>query len=289
MAANGGTQILVASGDEDIRVYLEVTLELVGWEVHPVAGARELLQAASREAPSVIIMDVALPQVSDGWEALQVLRSRADTQPVYIVVLSGVKDREVVIDSLDHGADDFVPMPFDSEELLARLRAGLRRSRTGAPTSEASGSSASVSLGRPRWDYFRSHAGPDKAEFVRPLADELAERGVRVWYDDFEIELGDSIRERIEEGLRESELGLVVLSPRFLDRGGWTDRELDGLTSVEKRIIPLFYDLRPEDLAASLPALAGRKGIVASTQDLGSTVDSLVSFLRVRRRVRKGL
>jgi predicted nucleotide-binding protein len=74
---------------------------------------------------------------------------------------------------------------------------------------------------RGRWDAFISHAHQDKAAFVADLARELASRGLRIWYDDV-LEVGDSVRISIDEGLRESDFGIVVISPDFI-RKDWDE------------------------------------------------------------------
>ena len=74
----------------------------------------------------------------------------------------------------------------------------------------------------------------DKDAVARPLARELQNRGVRVWIDEGEILLGDSLRRKIDEGLASSRFGLVVLSPSFFDKR-WTQWELDGLARDDAR------------------------------------------------------
>lgn len=68
------------------------------------------------------------------------------------------------------------------------------------------------------WDVFISHASEDKDSFVRPLAEALAQLGVRVWYDEFTLNLGDSISRSIDKGLASSQFGLVVLSESFISK-----------------------------------------------------------------------
>lgn len=70
-----------------------------------------------------------------------------------------------------------------------------------------------------RWTAFISHASEDKSSVARPLANMLSERGVRVWVDESEIRVGDSLRNKIDEGLSHSEFGVIVLSHSFLSKG----------------------------------------------------------------------
>ena len=78
------------------------------------------------------------------------------------------------------------------------------------------------------YDAFISHASEDKEELVRPLADALVERGLKVWYDEFNLTVGDSLRRSIDKGLAKSRFGIVVLSSSFFAKN-WTQYELDGL------------------------------------------------------------
>jgi hypothetical protein len=80
------------------------------------------------------------------------------------------------------------------------------------------------------WDVFISHACEDKESFVRPLAEALRARGLRVWYDEFTITVGDSLRRSIDRGLANSRYGIVVLSPNFFAKD-WPQKELDGLAA----------------------------------------------------------
>ena len=79
-------------------------------------------------------------------------------------------------------------------------------------------------------DVFISHASEDKEEIVRPLATSLSHHGLDVWYDEFVLGIGDSLRQKIDYGLANSRVGLVVLSPSFIAKG-WTNYELDGIVT----------------------------------------------------------
>ncbi|MFQ5927269.1 MAG: toll/interleukin-1 receptor domain-containing protein, partial [Terriglobia bacterium] len=80
------------------------------------------------------------------------------------------------------------------------------------------------------WDFFICHASEDKEDFVYSLAEALHAKGLRVWYDDFVLNVGDSLREAIDRGLARSRFGVVVLSPSFFARD-WPKKELDGLVA----------------------------------------------------------
>lgn len=125
-----------------------------------------------------------------------------------------------------------------------------------------------IAAGTSEWDVFISHASEDKETFVQPLAEELSRRGVRVWYDKFTLTLGDSLRQKIDYGLRYSKFGVVVLSPHFF-RKDWPQKELDGLVALEvngrKVILPVWHNVGQADVAAYSPILAGRLAVLTST------------------------
>ncbi len=111
------------------------------------------------------------------------------------------------------------------------------------------------------WDVFISHASEDKAAFVRPLVDGLRTRGLRVWYDEFSLKVGDSLRQSIDRGLGYSRFGVVVLSPHFFAKD-WPAKELNGLATREvhgkKVILPVWYRVGFEEVRAYSPPLADR-------------------------------
>lgn len=113
------------------------------------------------------------------------------------------------------------------------------------------------------WDVFISHASEDKP-VVRALCSELAGRGLRVWLDEGELEIGDSLRQKIDQGLSGSRFGVVVLSQAFF-RKSWPQAELDGLTAREsggeKVILPVWHGVSQRDVAHFSPLLSGRLAV----------------------------
>lgn len=111
------------------------------------------------------------------------------------------------------------------------------------------------------YDVFISHASEDKDEFVRPLANALIEKGVKVWYDEFEMKIGDSLRRKIDKGLTNSRFGIVVISKNFIKKG-WTKYELDGImakaVSEERIILPIWHKITKKEVADFSPYLADK-------------------------------
>ncbi len=113
-----------------------------------------------------------------------------------------------------------------------------------------------------KYDVFICHASEDKVGFVDPLARALRDAGVAVWYDEFRLEWGDSLRRAIDQGLANSRYGIVLLSPAFLKRKKWAEHELDGLLACEqsgnKVVLPVWHNVKREDVLEYAPALADR-------------------------------
>lgn len=120
-----------------------------------------------------------------------------------------------------------------------------------------------------QYDVFICHAREDKERFVRELAETLRKKGLRVWYDEFTLSIGDSLRREIDKGLSDSHYGIVVLSESFFKKD-WPQRELDGLVAKEgnfnKVILPIWHGVTQEQVASFSPMLAGR---LAASSDKG--------------------
>jgi hypothetical protein len=130
------------------------------------------------------------------------------------------------------------------------------------------------------WDFFISHASPDKEEIVAALAEGLTSKGARVWYDDFELRVGDSLRQRIDDGLARSRFGIVVLTHSYLAGRAWTENELNGLFASNKRILPVWHNVSRDEVAAYSPILADRVALLTAVQSLDSITDDLLALIR---------
>ena len=137
----------------------------------------------------------------------------------------------------------------------------------------------------PEWDVFISHASEDKDDVARPLADGLAKRGVRVWFDEKSLTIGDSLRRTIDRGLAHSRFGIVVLSPSFMQKE-WPQKELDGLVAREvggvKVILPIWHNLSAEEIRKWSPMLAD-KVAVSTKVGLDTVVSEILHAIRHRK------
>lgn len=132
------------------------------------------------------------------------------------------------------------------------------------------------------WDVFISHAREDTNEVARPLADILTRAGLRVWLDENELKIGDSLRRKIDDGLANSRYAIVILSPAFFAKD-WPRRELDGLAAREsqdtKVVLPVWHRMNQPDVAKHSPMLADR---IAVSTDKGIEQVAL-AILKVAR------
>jgi len=136
------------------------------------------------------------------------------------------------------------------------------------------------------WDVFISHAWEDKGDVARPLRDALDGYGVKVWFDAFELGIGDSLRRKIDYGLAHSSFGVVVLSSSFFAKG-WTQYELDGIVTRtvagEQSLLPIWHKLTKAEVMAQSPSLAEK--IARNTAEY--TVEEIAE--EIARRVRPDL
>lgn len=113
------------------------------------------------------------------------------------------------------------------------------------------------------WDVFISYASDDRETVARPLSELLSGLGVRVWFDQQELQVGDSLRQRIDNGLAKSRYGVVVLSEAFFSRH-WPQQELNGLSQREvqgrKVILSVWHGVMADDVRQYSPILADRVG-----------------------------
>jgi two-component system KDP operon response regulator KdpE len=123
-------KVLVVDDEPALARALAINLRANGWEVVTAADGRSALEAAATAHPDVVLLDLGLPDI-DGMEVLAGLRGWSS---VPIVVLSARQHGEDKVEALDLGADDYVTKPFAMNELLARLRAAVRR---GAVSSQS--------------------------------------------------------------------------------------------------------------------------------------------------------
>lgn len=132
------------------------------------------------------------------------------------------------------------------------------------------------------YDVFISHASEDKDEVVRPLANAIKAGGLKVWYDEFELRIGDSLRRKIDKGLSTSRFGIVVLSRSFLTKG-WANYELDGLVTKavtgEQILLPIWHNISKREVIEYSPSLADKLARSTATHTIEKIANEIVELI----------
>lgn len=134
-----------------------------------------------------------------------------------------------------------------------------------------------------KYDVFISHASEDKDEVVRPLAKALVNEGLNVWYDEFELKIGDSLRRKIDKGLANSNFGIVVLSKDFIKKG-WTNYELDGIitksVSGEQILLPIWHNITKKEVLDFSPSIADKVARNTSSYTVEEIANEIAELIR---------
>ena len=135
-----------------------------------------------------------------------------------------------------------------------------------------------------RWDVFMSYATEDKETVARPLAEALTALGVSVWYDEFELRIGDSVRRSIDSGITRSKYGLAILSEAYFEKA-WPQRELDGLvakTTSDKQqiLLTIWHEISREAVFDHSPSLADVVALSTVDHRIDEMADKIAAVVR---------
>lgn len=182
---------------------------------------------------------------------------------------------------------------IDLAGLAGSVRSSIRKLPQPLPVYNEPALSSVPTLVRPfqntedgaviEYDVFISHASEDKDAVVRPLANALVQHGLRVWYDEFELKIGDSLRRKIDKGLANSRFGIVVLSRDFIKKG-WTNYELDGIISKavsgEQVMLPIWHEITKQEIIAYSPSLADKVARNTSSYTIDEIANEIAELIR---------
>jgi len=118
------TRILIAEDERDIRELIKITLGFAGYQVIATNNGEEAVQAALREIPDLILLDVRMPRMT-GYEACQKLKEQESMRNIPIIFLSAKGQESEVKMGLDSGAEEYILKPFSPDELVTRIKAIL--------------------------------------------------------------------------------------------------------------------------------------------------------------------
>ncbi|WCN84178.1 ATP-binding protein [Micromonospora sp. LH3U1] len=145
-----GARILVADDNTDMRAYLSRLLTGQGWRVRAVTDGRQALDEIRRDLPDLVLTDVMMP-VLDGFDLVRRLRADPATRVLPVLVLSARAGGEASVEGLSLGADDYLVKPFAAADLIARIRAAIRRARDRSdPAADATSPAVNVAAASAR-------------------------------------------------------------------------------------------------------------------------------------------
>ena len=125
---NRRLKVLVVDDEEEVRNSVSEFLESQGYDAVEIADGEEALAKCFTEKPDLLLLDLRLPRV-DGYQVCQTLKGNPITSVIPIIMISALNSTSQKIKGIEHGADDYIEKPFDLEELSARIKMVLRRSR----------------------------------------------------------------------------------------------------------------------------------------------------------------
>jgi two-component system KDP operon response regulator KdpE len=163
-----GPPVLVIEDDADIRLFLATNLEAAGFVVIGEGRGRAGLAQAEERAPALVILDLGLPDM-DGIDVVRALRQQG---AVPVIILSARTDERQKVRALDAGADDYLTKPFGVAELMARVRAALRRAGGAEPVVESDGLSIDLERHRVRRNGADVHLTPTEFKLLARLVQE---------------------------------------------------------------------------------------------------------------------
>ena len=133
------------------------------------------------------------------------------------------------------------------------------------------------------FDVFISHASEEKDAVVRPLAAALQASGLTVWFDEYELKIGDSLRRKIDHGLASSRFGIVILSQAFFKKG-WTNYELDGLVtravSGDQILLPIWHNISKDEVIAFSPSLGDKVARNTATYTIQEIAEEIAELIQ---------
>jgi len=134
-----------------------------------------------------------------------------------------------------------------------------------------------------KWDVFISHTSEDKDTVVRELANLLKSLGLKVWYDEFTLKVGDSLTQKIDEGLIDSNFGIIIISNAFLNKK-WTDYEYRSLLSKEdnfkKVILPIWHNITQDEIKDFSLYLADKFALDTKKNSIQEIAKKLLEIIR---------
>ncbi len=246
----------------------ELTEEDVNWSVRKKIDS-SAAAAALREQAGKIYQFVRSTQVrrnagtGSHWYEIENFTNAAQPEAARLVADTFLDSNAVkwLVQQRDHIPDPEHYLRY-LEDMAVRLTTLASRLASTDRTNEQKVVGRSGAQDALEYDVFISHASQDKDAVARPIAEELAKRKYRVWFDEFVLRVGSSLTGEINKGLARSRHGIVILSPAFFERQ-WADYELKGLVQREfstgrECILPVWHNIDAPSIVKHAPTLADK-------------------------------
>jgi DNA-binding response OmpR family regulator len=266
MAKRDLFSILVVENERVVARLLKEMLQIEGYQVVTVFYGEDAVQSTLRETPHLLLLDMHLPDM-DGYEVIRRLRSRFHLQSMFIpiIALSALDERAARVRALELGADDYITKPFDSDELVARVRVQHRRTRQNLLPLPMDWSYERADMDRARemppihyHSCFISYSSKDDQLAKRLHADLLAQ-GVRCWFAPEDLKIGDRFHARINEAIHVQDKLLLLFSESAI-QSDWVEIEVRAALEKERRqhrdvLFPVRLDSYVMDTSQAWAAL----------------------------------
>ena len=222
------TRVLVIEDERGLRRALDINLRAHGYEVSVAADGQSALRTAAHEPPDAVVLDLGLPDI-DGVEVIEGLRGWSGAPIIVLSARSGEPDKVV---ALDAGADDYVTKPFGMDELLARLRAALRRTATAPEAPVIETETFTIDLATKEV----SSAEAEVADAARRVSLQVSTAGRHVGQEAIQLHGGIAMTMEYSVGMVTAHLTAL---DHLLGDGGHHLRELAGAVTTYDALDPL--------------------------------------------------
>jgi hypothetical protein len=268
--------------DKDIVALEKKSVEFAKKEAAARSGAARVAKAIPKNASLATIKSKQTQIDSYNTVALKAMNDKADADKKIADKRKKQAETQVKLqkeEAAEHKKNDKAQTALQRsyEKRINELTEQIQAQSVAAPQNHMYAETDSE-----EFDVFISHASEDKESFVDRLYQELDSRGVKVWYDAMSIKWGDSLRSKIDEGLRKSRFGIAILSNAYI-RKGWTQYELDGLFQREmtggKTILPIWHNITKDEVQAFSPTLAGRRALNTAMLSAEEIAIELINLL----------
>jgi DNA-binding response OmpR family regulator len=233
-------RILVSEDDEDIVALLQRFLTLQGFEVFGANDGNTTLRTLAENNIDVILCDWRLPDI-DGVTLLSKIKEKYPE--IQFIMITSYTDIKLAVEVIKMGAFDYITKPLIPNEIVKEIKAAIK-------LKEEKTEMAKAKLHKSR-EVFISYNWKDKA-IARKFADKLKDNNIAVWIDEGEIKLGDSLIQKIKDGLDQVRYVLALISENSIE-SGWVKRELEiainhEIASKRVKVLPIVIgDVQPPE------------------------------------------